>query len=321
MRVRIVVNPVASSVTPRRIRRLRDDLTTARTVTTVDVVATLIRGHATDLARTAVDDGVDVVVVAGGDGTLDEAANGLVGTATALAPFPGGSTNVFARAVGYGNRPDVAGARIAAALDAAHVRRIGVGVAGERRFLFHAGFGFDAAVVAAMERHGRSQRVKRFAAHPAFAVETLRTLARSDRVHPPLEVTVPGEDPHRSFFTVVSNVAPYSYVGPRRMVLTTDAGLDRPLALTSIQRFSWRAVAGVFGSAVGSGRRIASSPHVVQRHDLATLTVRSADDRPFPWQVDGDHLGDATEVVVRHEPDALALLMPVSEPRRSTQRG
>lgn len=283
-------------------------------VTDVDVVSTLVRGHATDLARAATGAGIDLVVAAGGDGTLDEVANGLIGTDTALAPFPGGSTNVFARAVGFGNRPDLATDRIVAALDAGSVHRTGLGSVDGRRFLFHVGFGFDAAVVADMERRHRSQWVKRFAAHPAFAYQTVATLARADRRHPPLEVTVPGESAHRSFFTVVSNVAPYSFVGPRRLLLTAEAGLDRALACTSVTRFSWGAVAGVFASAVGSGRRIADGPGVVQRHDLDGIVVRSVDGRSFPVQVDGDLLGERTVATVRYEPDALAVLLPVSDP-------
>lgn len=283
-------------------------------MTHVDVVATITRGHATDLARTATGDGIDLVVVAGGDGTLDEVANGLVGTATALAPFPGGSTNVFARAVGFGNRPDTATGRIVAAIDAHNVHRVGLGAVDGRRFLFHVGFGFDAAVVAGMERRRRSQWVKRFAAHPAFAYQTVATLTRTDRRHAPLEVTVPGEAPHRSFFTVVSNVAPYSFVGPRRLLLTAAAGLDRSLACTSVQRFTWGAVAGVFASAVGTGRRIADGHHVVQRHDLTEVVVRGVDGRPFPVQVDGDLLGEVPAATVRYEPDALAVLLPVTDP-------
>lgn len=314
VRVRIVVNPVASSVTPRRIDRLRVGLAGAATVTDVDIVSTIVRGHATDLARAATESGIDLVVAAGGDGTLDEVANGLVGTDTALAPFPGGSTNVFARAVGFGNRPDTATDRIVAALDAHNVHRTGLGSVDGRRFLFHVGFGFDAAVVAGMERRHRSQWVKRFAAHPAFAYQTVATLTRTDRRHPPLEVTVPGEPPHRSFFTVVSNVAPYSYVGPRRLLLTADAGLDRSLAVTSVQRFTWGAVAGVFASAVGSGRRIADGHQVVQRHDLTEIVVRGVDGRSFPVQVDGDLLGETTTATVRYEPDALAVLLPVNDP-------
>src|SRR6476619_3597552 len=97
VRVLLVVNPAASSVTTRaRVaveRILRESVPT-------DVVETARRGHAAELARDAVVDGYDVVVVLAGDGTLNEAGGGLAGSSVALAPLPGGSTNVFARTLG-----------------------------------------------------------------------------------------------------------------------------------------------------------------------------------------------------------------------------
>src|SRR5690242_15561824 len=123
-------------MTERRLQFLRATLAAGHTV---EIATTKARDHARELAREAADDGVDVVVVAAGDGTLNEAANGLVGTATALAPVPGGSTNVFARAVGYGNRLERATERLLGALDRGSIRRIGLGAANGRHFLFHLG--------------------------------------------------------------------------------------------------------------------------------------------------------------------------------------
>jgi len=307
VRVRILVNPVASSVSPRRVERLRVALAREHRV---DVVDTVARGHARTLAGTAADEGVDVVVVAAGDGTLNEAANGLLGSPTALAPYPGGSTNVYARAVGYGNHPDRATDRLVDALTHGSIRHLGVGAAGERRFLFHLGAGFDAAVVARMEARHRNQLVKRYAAHPAFALATLRTLARSDRSRPTIRVEAPGLAPHDSHFTVVSNLAPYSYVGPRRMVLTRGAGPDRALALTSMQRFGLSDVAAAFGSSVARAAHLRRDPDVVQWEDLGEITLHGVDDQPFPWQVDGDHLGSTDSLTVRFEPKALAVVLP-----------
>jgi diacylglycerol kinase family enzyme len=308
VRLRLIVNPIASSMTERRLQFLRATLAAAHTV---DVVVTTAREHARELAREAADDGVDVVVVAAGDGTLNEAANGLVGTPTALAPVPAGSTNVFARAVGYGNRLERATERLLAALDRGRIRRIGVGAANGRHFLFHLGAGFDAAVVARVEaRPG----VKRYAAHPAFALATMRTLQRGfDRVHPIVRVRLPDGSQHESFFSVVSNLAPYTYVGPRRMLLTRNASLDRSLALTSWTRFTVVDVAGTFGSTVGAATRLARDPTVVQRADLESLrltAIGAAAGERFPWQVDGEYLGEIGELEVEYVRDAIAVVVP-----------
>jgi diacylglycerol kinase family enzyme len=309
VRLRLIVNPIASSMTERRIQLIRATLAPGHTL---EIANTTGRDHARVLARDAAADGVDVVIVAAGDGTLNEAANGLVGTATALAPVPGGSTNVFARAVGYGNRVERALERLLVALDRGSIRRVGVGAANGRHFLFHLGAGFDAAVVARIEAR---PRVKRYAAHPAFAVATVRTLHRGfDRANPVLRVRLPDGSHHESFFSVVSNLAPYTYLGPRRMLLTRDASLDRALALTSFTRFTVADVARTFGSTVGCARRLARDPTVVQRADLESLRLTAigagAGER-FPWQVDGDYLGEIDDLDVVYVPEAISLVLPV----------
>ena len=110
------------------------------------------RGHAARLAQGAAADGMDVVVVLGGDGTLNEAANGLAGSQTALAVLPGGSTNVFARTIGMANDPVEATSQLLSALATGSTERVGLGRANARYFLLHAGIGFDAAVVARVEK-------------------------------------------------------------------------------------------------------------------------------------------------------------------------
>jgi diacylglycerol kinase family enzyme len=306
VRVRLLVNPVASSMTARR-RIWIENRIGERHV--VEVVCTEGHGHARALGAGAAADGVDVVVVAAGDGTLNEAADGLLGTATALAPLPGGSTNVFARAVGYGHRLDRATERLLEALERGSTRRIGVGAANARTFLFHLGAGFDAAVVDRVERH---PEVKRFAAHPAFAYHAARLLARGfDRRSPPIVVRGAGDQEHESFLTVVSNLAPYTYAGPRRMVLTEDASLDRALAVTSFTRFDLVDVVTATASALGRSVHLQHAEHVVQLHDVSAITLAARDPaRPIPWQVDGEILGVATAVDVRYVPDALSVVFP-----------
>jgi len=305
--VRVIVNPVASSMTERRRAAIVESLGTQHTIETVFTQA---RGHARELAAGAAADAVDVVVVASGDGTLNEAADGLIGTSTALAPLPAGSTNVFARSVGYGNRLDRATDRLLAALDRGSIRRIGVGAANGRHFLFHLGAGFDAAVV---DRIERNPRVKRYAAHPAFALQTVRLLARGyDRRVPAVHVESPeASASHDSFFTVVSNVTPYTYLGPRRMLLTPAASLDRALAVTSLTRFGLLDVAGAIGSSIGRAARLQHADSIVQLADVHELRLTATrPGRPFPWQVDGEYLGTVDDLAVRYVPDALSVVLP-----------
>jgi len=156
MRLLLLVNTSASSVTPRARVVIQKALAADHDV---HVAETSRRGHATRLALGAAADDVDVVVVLGGDGTLNEAANGLAGTGTALAVVPGGSTNVFARTIGFVNDPIEATGQLLAALNRpGSTRRIGLGSMNGRYFLFNAGVGLDAAVIARVDRRRTLKR-------------------------------------------------------------------------------------------------------------------------------------------------------------------
>src|SRR5262249_55774726 len=160
VRVLLLVNATASSVTARKRVMIRKMLAADHDV---EVAETSRRGHATRLAHAAAGDGFDVVAVLAGDGTLNEAADGLLHTATALAPLPGGSTNVYARTLGYPNEAVDATGVLLASLTRRATKRIGVGRANRRPFLFNTGVGFDAAVIRRVERYGE---LKRYLSHP-----------------------------------------------------------------------------------------------------------------------------------------------------------
>src|SRR5688500_14186112 len=113
MRLLLLVNSSASSVTPRSRVVIGKALSADHDVT---VAETSRRGHATRLAQGAAADGYEVVVALGGDGTINEAANGLAGGPCALGVLPGGSTNVFARTIGLANDPVEATGQLLAAL-------------------------------------------------------------------------------------------------------------------------------------------------------------------------------------------------------------
>jgi diacylglycerol kinase family enzyme len=304
VRLLLIVNPTASSMTPRRRLRVQHELGAAHRL---EVAETVRRGHATRLARNAAREGVDAVVVAAGDGTLNEAANGLVGTQTALAPLPGGSTNVFARTIGVPKALKPATELLVASLAAHSFRRVGLGCGNGRYFLFHLGTGFDAEVIEQVERHAS---LKRRLAHPTFAVAALTTFYRGyDRAHPPYRVEVGGEDLGDGYFAIVSNSAPYAFFGVRPLTVTHAAGLDRKLALTMFRRLETGVLLPAAFSAMLSGKRLDRGGDVVQLPDLDSVAF-FAHASPFPWQVDGDYLGQVERLEIRYEPDCLTLVTP-----------
>ena len=309
MRVVLIVNPVATSTTSKRRRRVEHALAGRYQL---EVVETEHRNHATTLARSAADQGVEVVAVLAGDGTLNEAANGLVGSTTALAPLPGGSTNVFARSLGFHHRLERAGTQFLAALDARSFRRVGLGSANGRRFLFHLGVGFDAAVIASVERH---PWWKHRLAHPSFAVASAYTFLRSyDRREPTYRISIPDPQgaPHNrdaGFYAIVSNTTPYAFFGPRPLTVSPYAGLDRALALTTFRRFTLGVLLTAATSALATGARLERIDTITQLGDLHQLTFEAVGST-FPWQVDGDYLGESERLDIRYEPDALTLVVP-----------
>src|SRR4051794_35982601 len=162
VRVLLVVNAAASSVPARGRVVIQKALSADHTVT---VAQTNRRGHATRLAQGAANDGYDVVVCLGGDGTLNEVANGLAGSRTALAALPRGPTNGVARTLRPPNDP--LEATRAPADGRAHdpIEGVGLGSVNGRYFLFHVGLGFDACVVSQVERRAG---LKRYAGPPLF---------------------------------------------------------------------------------------------------------------------------------------------------------
>jgi len=309
MRVLLLVNATASSVTARSRVLVRKALAAHHDV---EVAQTTRRGHATKLARAAANDGFDVVVVLAGDGTLNEAADGLVGTACALAALPGGSTNVYAQTLH--TPPDAvrAAEAIARALDDGSIQRIGVGNASGRRFLFHCGIGFDAAVIRRVERYGE---LKRRASHPLFVTAAFATWFRHFDRHTPgfdLEIVGNGERIERVFFAIVSKTTPYTFLGHRPIHVAPEAGLDRPLALTAFTVIDPLTLIGGAASAMLSGRWLRERPGVVHRHDVEALRVVARATHPdgVAWQVDGDDLGDTAALDIAHEAECLSLVIP-----------
>jgi diacylglycerol kinase family enzyme len=304
MRLLLIVNASASSVTARARVVIQKALAADYEVTLAE---TSRRGHATRLAQGAAADGVDVVVVLGGDGTLNEAANGLAGTPTALGVLPGGSTNVFARGIGMTNDPIEATGELVGALARKSFQRIPLGSVNGRYFLFHVGAGFDAAVVSQVERR---PGLKRYAGHALFVYAGFATWFRHyDRSRPRFSVRHgDGEVVDDAYLAICLKNNPYTYLGGTPLNLAPDASLHSKLAVLSFRSLAAGRFLYLIGSALRGGRALRHSKRVAYRTDQDEIIIEGFG--PFPYQVDGDYLGETERLVLRHEPDALTLIVP-----------
>jgi diacylglycerol kinase family enzyme len=303
VKVLLIVNSSASSVTARAKVVIHKALSADHDVTLAE---TNRRGHAARLAQGAAATGTELVVVLGGDGTLNEAANGLAGSATALAPLPGGSTNVFARTLGLPDDPIEATAVLLDAVARRSIQRIGLGSVNKRYFLFHCGMGYDAAVVAAVEKRGQ---LKRYAGHPLFVWAAVDTwLRRYDRAHPHFSVQHDdGTLVQDGYFAVCLNTDPYTYLGARPLRLASEATLDAPLTMITFRTLKLSRLAPLVVRSF-RGRTLSGAPAVDYHPNVMGFTVRGH--RPFAYQVDGDYLGEVTSLRFRYEAAVLDLVMP-----------
>lgn len=307
MRLLLVVNSFASAVTPRVSEEVRRILAAEHDVAMVETEG---RGHAVELAQGAAADGCDVVVTLGGDGTLNEAANGLAHSATALTPLPGGSTNVFARTLGWGNNPRRAADRVLAALKAPEgaFRSAGLGRAGDRYFVFNAGLGFDAAVVEQVERRAH---LKRTLGHPLFVYASVATWLRHfDRRRAAIDLHTPDAVVPDVFFAICLKSNPYTYLGPRPIDLAPGTGLDTAMTVVAFQTLSLPAVLGALGAALfgRAGPGVAKPGRVAYLPDLTSFSLVGKG--PVPCQLDGEFIGRVERLDFAYEPAVLRLVVP-----------
>lgn len=308
MRALLVVNPKATGTTARS----RDVVAAALAADLkVEVRETQARGHATELATQAAQDGVDYVVALGGDGTLNEVTNGLRsvgGTADelpALGIVPGGCTNVLARTLGLPVDPIEATAVLLDAVRGQRTRSIGLGLLESadttRWFTFCAGLGMDAATVQRVEAGRTEKQVTPWQYARAAIREYFFHL---DHGTPPLVVSGPGLEDTPVFLGLVCNSSPWTYLGERAVNPCPDATFEGGIDLFGLRRMrplpTLKVLAGLFGKGP-TGR------NVVSLHDREEITVRAAE--PTALQVDGDHLGEATEATFRAVHDALRVVV------------
>ncbi|MDP9343828.1 MAG: MoaD/ThiS family protein [Actinomycetota bacterium] len=296
-RVLLVVNPVARTVSRAKLDVIEKALAADFKL---DVDETTGRGHAMELARAAAADGYDLVVVFSGDGTLNEAINGLAGTDAGLGIIPGGATNVLARVLGIPEDPvEATGLLIGWALEG-RGRLVPVGNAGGRRFAFACGIGLDALAMARVdEAKAPSKQAYERAALSAVLRSALLSYAGRD---PDLTVRVDGGEPVEAISVLIGRSNPYTYYKRWGIKVTPQASLDGGLDVLTARRLARRSALRLIVQLFGSGK------HVKRRdmdyvHDATEVEIEGSS--PFPLQVDGDYLGTRERLTVTVERDAL----------------
>jgi diacylglycerol kinase family enzyme len=302
-RMLVIANPYATTVSE-RLKSLVVYALQGRY--DVDAVDTEGRGHATELCREAAADGYDVVVAFGGDGTVNEAANGLAGSATALTPLPGGATNVYCRMLGIPRDIVDATEHLLAMADDWRPRRLDLGSVNGRHFVFSSGYGLDAAVVRHVDAHPATKARLR---HWYFAWAGLRTLARDYVVRPPrIDVAVGGETV-RGVTALVQTGDPYTYWSGRPLHVAEGAALDDGTLAGAVLRRATPLDALTIIARLFSGRlRIADHRRVSAWSGEREARCVAADGRAIPLQVDGDYIGDAVEARYEVLPGGLTVV-------------
>lgn len=303
-RMLVIVNPYASTVSD-RVKNLV--IYALRGRYEVDAVDTQAREHATEICRDAAREGYDVVVAFGGDGTVNEAANGLAGSSTPLSCLPGGATNVYCRTLGIPNDVVDATEHLLRMADRFSPRRSDLGVVNGRRFVFASGVGLDASVVERVDRHpSRKARLGEwYFTWAAIASFASRYLTNPPRVDVEVEGrSIPGVT------VIVQNSDPFTYFGNRPIRVCEGAGIDTgSISLVVLRRASLLEVPTLVPRLFsGRSRTVLAHRQIEGVARVPRARVTSANGEPFPVEVDGDYIGDFEEVTYEVAPGALLVV-------------
>ena len=304
MRMLVIVNPYATTVSDRLKNLVVYALESRYSVQAVDTDSP---GHATQICREAAREGYDVVVAFGGDGTANEAANGLVGSETPLTCLPGGATNVFCRTLGIPRDVVDATEHLLRMADQFAPRRIDLGTVDDRHFTFSSGVGLDASVVRRVEAH---PKLKRRLGEYYVTYASISTFNRRYLLKPPRVQVRVGAETVEGVTCIVQNSDPYTFFGDRPIRLAEGAGLDTgSLGVTVLKRATPLEVPTLLPR-VFSGRSesVIKARQIKPFAGVAELVVSSLDGRPFPLQMDGDYVGESESVRYGIRPRALRVV-------------
>jgi diacylglycerol kinase family enzyme len=302
----LIVNPRATTTSP----RVTDVLVQAFTSDVeLEVITTTHRGHGLELGEQAHRDGLDLVITLGGDGLVNEVINGLLADGPGpkvpmLATVPGGSGNVFARALGLPAHAVQATAQLLDAIRHQRSRTIGLGRANGRYFAANAGLGIDAEVIAAMERQRR-------AGHHASPLRYLATassalLRAQQRVLPSLVLQRPGTPTETVTLAFVQNTSPWTYFGSLAIDPCPSASFDTGLDVFALRRMDAVSTAQAVSRMVLQRRAGSDRRSVVLWHDQAEFSLTS--NQPVAMQIDGEGVGQVLRADFVSVPQALRVL-------------
>jgi diacylglycerol kinase family enzyme len=293
----LIINPNAGRLS-QGIRR--EVIAELRSRYRLEAFSTTARDTGITIAADAAAAGAELVIAFGGDGHVNEVANGLAGSASSLGIVPGGTMNVFARALGVPLDPLRALDHLQQSLGRPP-RRVPLGRMNDRYFTFSAGCGFDAE---AAERVERYVPAKRHFGELFFFWSAFRVLAGSYRHRrPSMMLSGPfGEVPVT--MAIACNAGPYAYLGGMPIDLAPDVQLDRGIdvfalknmKIESLPSYAWRVLVS---------RNIAHHEDVFYASDVEEFELLSAD--PFPRHVDGEPLPAASSITFTCVPDALSV--------------
>ena len=261
-RVLLVVNPVARTMSKPTLAVIEKALSADFRL---EVIETKERGHANEIAGQAVSEGVDLVVVFSGDGTINEVLNALAGSEVALGVIPGGATNILVRALGLPTDPvEATGVLIGRALDD-DAFKLHLGRADGRYFAVNCGAGVDAAAMARMDAKYPKTKAKfdRVAFRSVFWELVVGYAGRA----PDLQMSVDGGEPTPSLSVMVGRTDPYTYYKDRGLRMTPQASLDSGLDVLSVRK-----LAG--GASLASPGRCSAPPGMCTAATSITCTMR-----------------------------------------------
>jgi diacylglycerol kinase family enzyme len=309
----LIVNPNATSTTA----ATRDLLAHAlESRTQLTVAHTQHRGHAAELAQWASTNEMDLIVVHGGDGTVNETINGFLplpelndGQAwlPRLGVIPGGSANVFARALGISPDPVTATNQLIdlLTLDRDRDRQISLGLADDRWFTFSAGVGLDAEVCAAID----ASRAKGHAATPARYIRTtVREFFRSKRKEPSVRIEIPGHEPvdgvHYAF---VTNATPWTFLNSTPVHTNPGTTFETGLGVFAVRSMA------VIPTLLLARQLLAADGNPKSRNlfrddDVPSVRIEAA--TPIGLQIDGDFIGKRNMVDFTAVPSVLDVVAP-----------